>query len=62
MTYIKFLVNVVLVVTISSSFRYLSHKFHGKGSGKNKTEKRMKKWNEEASLKHMTSGGLGNML
>lgn len=30
------------------AFRYLSHKFHGKGSGKNKTEKRMKKLQEEA--------------
>lgn len=35
--------------------RYLSHKFHGKGSGKNKTEKRMKKWNEELLMKHMSS-------
>ena len=25
------------------AFRYLSHKFHGKGSGKNKIEKRMNK-------------------
>ena len=25
-----------------SNFRYLSHKFHGKGPGKNKVEKRMK--------------------
>lgn len=25
------------------AFRYLSHKFHGKGSGKNKIEKRLKK-------------------
>ncbi|KAK8739182.1 hypothetical protein OTU49_003516 [Cherax quadricarinatus] len=37
------------------AFRYLSHKFHGKGSGKNKTEKRMKKWNEELLMKHMSS-------
>ena len=35
--------------------RYLSHKFHGKGSGKNKLEKRMKKWQEESVLKHMSS-------
>lgn len=25
------------------AFRYLSHKFHGKGPGKNKQEKRIKK-------------------
>ncbi|XP_068217449.1 U4/U6.U5 tri-snRNP-associated protein 1-like [Palaemon carinicauda] len=37
------------------AFRYLSHKFHGKGSGKNKTEKRMKKYNEELLMKHMSS-------
>ncbi|VEL43970.1 unnamed protein product [Protopolystoma xenopodis] len=29
------------------AFRQLSHKFHGKGSGKRKTEKRMKKIEEE---------------
>ncbi len=29
------------------AFRYLSHRFHGKGSGKKKTEKRMKKMEEE---------------
>lgn len=27
--------------------RYLSHKFHGKGPGKNKVEKRMKKNEQE---------------
>lgn len=27
--------------------RYLSHKFHGKGPGKNKVEKRMKKGEQE---------------
>lgn len=37
------------------AFRYLSHKFHGKGSGKNKTEKRMKKWKEELLMKQMSS-------
>lgn len=29
------------------AFRYLSHRFHGKGSGKKKTEKRAKKQAEE---------------
>ena len=37
------------------AFRYLSHKFHGKGSGKNKTEKRKKKWEEELLMKQMSS-------
>lgn len=31
----------------SQAFRYMSHKFHGRGSGKKKTEKRMKKLQEE---------------
>ena len=29
------------------AFRYLSHRFHGKGSGKKKTEKRIQKYQEE---------------
>lgn len=29
------------------AFRYLSHKFHGKGPGKNKIEKRLKKSEQE---------------
>ena len=33
------------------AFRHLSHKFHGKGSGKIKTEKRMKKHMEESMMK-----------
>ncbi|XP_076068528.1 U4/U6.U5 tri-snRNP-associated protein 1 isoform X2 [Oratosquilla oratoria] len=42
-------------LNLKEAFRYLSHKFHGKGSGKNKTEKRMKKWHEETLMKHMSS-------
>ena len=38
-----------------SNFRYLSHRFHGKGSGKIKTEKRMKKIMEEGAMKNMSS-------
>jgi len=30
------------------SLRYMSHKFHGKGPGKNKVEKRMKKMEQDA--------------
>ena len=37
------------------AFRYLSHKFHGKGSGKMKTEKRMKKIMESSLMKNMSS-------
>ncbi len=35
-------------MTPKEAFRQLSHKFHGKGSGKKKTEKRTKKIMEEA--------------
>ncbi|CAH8513394.1 unnamed protein product [Heterobilharzia americana] len=34
-------------LSAKEAFRQLSHKFHGKGSGKNKTQKRMKKIKEE---------------
>ncbi|KAI5633167.1 SART-1 family domain-containing protein [Phthorimaea operculella] len=37
------------------AFRYLSHKFHGKGPGKNKQEKRIKKQVQEGLMKKMSS-------
>ncbi|CDS10452.1 hypothetical protein LRAMOSA03128 [Lichtheimia ramosa] len=37
------------------AFRYMSHKFHGKTSGKAKTEKRMQKLEEELKLNMMSS-------
>jgi len=37
------------------AFRYMSHKFHGKGSGKLKSEKRQKKMEEEHLMKTMSS-------
>lgn len=37
-----------LCVLYPQAFRQLSHRFHGKGSGKMKTERRMKKLDEEA--------------
>ena len=37
-----------VVLPLSQAFRQLSHRFHGKGSGKMKTERRMKKLDEEA--------------
>lgn len=42
-------------LTPKEAFRQLSHRFHGKGSGKIKTERRMKKLEEEALLKKMSS-------
>lgn len=35
------------VLNSKEAFRYLSHKFHGKGPGKNKIEKRLKKVQQE---------------
>lgn len=37
------------------AFRQLSHRFHGKGSGKKKTEKRSKKMDEDNLMKRMSS-------
>ena len=34
------------------AFRHLSHKFHGRGSGKKKTERRLKKLQEEHVSKY----------
>lgn len=36
------------------AFRHLSHAFHGKTSGKNKTEKKLKKLAEEEAIKRMS--------
>lgn len=35
------------ILNAKEAFRYLSHKFHGKGPGKNKVEKRLKKSQQE---------------
>ncbi len=37
------------------AFRYLSHKFHGKGSGKKKTEKQQNKYKEKDVMAKMSS-------
>lgn len=37
------------------AFRYLSHRFHGKGSGKKKLEKRIKKIEEDQLMRSMSS-------
>ena len=42
-------------MTSKEAFRYLSHKFHGKGSGKLKTEKRHRKVQEEKLMEKMSS-------
>ncbi|XP_035869428.1 U4/U6.U5 tri-snRNP-associated protein 1-like [Phyllostomus discolor] len=42
-------------LTPKEAFRQLSHRFHGKSSGKKKTERRLKKLDQEALLKKMSS-------
>lgn len=44
------------IMTPKEAFRKLSHKFHGKGPGKMKQEKRMKQYHEELKLKQMNTG------
>ncbi|XP_022717380.1 SART-1 family protein DOT2-like [Durio zibethinus] len=41
------------IMTPKEAFRIISHKFHGKGPGKMKQEKRMKQYQEELKLKQM---------
>lgn len=43
------------ILNAKEAFRYLSHKFHGKGPGKNKVEKRIKKSQQEGLMKKMSS-------
>lgn len=43
------------ILNAKEAFRYLSHKFHGKGPGKNKIEKRLKKMEQEGLMKTMSS-------
>jgi U4/U6.U5 tri-snRNP-associated protein 1 len=43
------------VLKTAEAFRFMSHKFHGKTSGKTKTEKRMQKIEEERKLNMMSS-------
>lgn len=49
----KLRLSYLLQVTPKEAFRMLSHKFHGKGPGKMKQEKRMKQYQEELKLKQM---------
>ncbi|XP_074029658.1 U4/U6.U5 tri-snRNP-associated protein 1 [Leptinotarsa decemlineata] len=43
------------ILSSKEAFRYLSHKFHGKGPSKNKIEKRIKKGVQEQLMKKMSS-------
>ncbi|KAG1225588.1 hypothetical protein G6F35_003332 [Rhizopus arrhizus] len=43
------------VLKTAEAFRFMSHQFHGKTSGKTKTEKRMRKIEEERRLNMMSS-------
>ncbi|KAG4401210.1 hypothetical protein GLYMA_07G220800v4 [Glycine max] len=43
------------ILTPKEAFRMISHKFHGKGPGKMKQEKRMKQYHEELKMKQMKS-------
>ncbi|KAG5228157.1 SART-1 family protein [Salix suchowensis] len=43
------------------AFRMISHKFHGKGPGKMKQEKRMKQYQEELKLKQMKNSDTPSM-
>lgn len=42
------------VLNAKEAFRYLSHKFHGKGPGKNKIEKRLKKMEQDGVRNSIT--------
>lgn len=43
-------------MTPKEAFRWLSYKFHGKGPGKTKQEKRLKQFQEELKMKRMAAG------
>ncbi|MQL73158.1 hypothetical protein Taro_005505 [Colocasia esculenta] len=49
------------IMTPKEAFRMLSHKFHGKGPGKGKQEKRMKQYQEELKLKQMKASDTPSM-
>ena len=43
------------VLSTKEAYKEMSHKFHGKGSGKNKKEKHLKKLQQELAMKQMNS-------
>ena len=51
------------LLTPKEAFRDLSHRFHGKGSGKNKSEKRLRKYHQQLKLnQHLSSENVDNTL
>jgi len=42
-------------ISAKEAFRLLSHKFHGKGSGKNKIDKKRRKFEQDKLMQHMHS-------
>ncbi|KAF9689146.1 hypothetical protein SADUNF_Sadunf01G0061200 [Salix dunnii] len=52
---------LVGIMTPKEAFRMISHKFHGKGPGKMKQEKRMKQYQEELKLKQMKNSDTPSM-
>jgi U4/U6.U5 tri-snRNP-associated protein 1 len=42
-------------ISAKEAFRLLSHKFHGKGSGKNKIDKKRRKVEQDKLMQHMNS-------
>ncbi|XP_071719999.1 SART-1 family protein DOT2-like [Rutidosis leptorrhynchoides] len=49
------------ILTPKEAFRLISHKFHGKGPGKMKQEKRMRQYNEELKVKQMNNADTPSM-
>ena len=43
------------VITPKEAWRHMSHKFHGKAPGKNKQEKRLKRYEEDVRQMHMSA-------
>jgi U4/U6.U5 tri-snRNP-associated protein 1 len=48
------------VISAKEAYKQLSHRFHGKGPGKNKEEKRLKKIAESAKMKKASMSGDGS--
>lgn len=48
------------VISAKEAYKQLSHRFHGKGPGKNKEEKRLKKISESAKMKKTSMSGDGS--
>nr|XP_043609350.1 SART-1 family protein DOT2 [Erigeron canadensis] len=49
------------ILTPKEAFRLISHKFHGKGPGKMKQEKRMRQYHEELKVKQMRNADTPSM-